>query len=161
MTQARVSSSPTAQSSRSAWAEGKLVRRGALLGVFIALALCVGLLWFLRAASAPSEESRAGQTAASYSQQQMVWTSGPTVSSVHILALRHLRPALAASVPSQLRQDVNLGDLERRYGANRQVALVVLSGVYNSLPPDEGVNINGKVVVLVDVRTNRVLLVTN
>jgi hypothetical protein len=38
------------------------------------------------------------------------------------------------------------------------MAMVVLHGTYNTLPPDEGVDLTGDVVVLVDVRTNRVVL---
>jgi len=135
--------------------------RWRLLVAVVAFALAISGLWFALSASATSTQDRAGQAALSYAQQRLVWNSGPSVQSVHLVVLRKLRPALAASVPPSTAQNVNLDDLIHRYGANRLVALVVLHGVYNSLPPDEGVNVNGDIVVLTDARTDRILLVTD
>ena len=88
----------------------------------------------------------------------MLWNSGPRVRSAQVLPLRLLPRDLASSVSASVRQHVNVPDLLRRYGPNRQVVLVVLYGVYNSLPPDEGVEIRGDAITLVDPKTNRVLL---
>jgi len=67
-------------------------------------------------------------------------------------ARRVLRPGgvLAASVPADVVKDINVPELIHQFGANRQVGLIVPSGVFNSLPPDEGVVEHSQVVVLVD-----------
>jgi hypothetical protein len=65
-----------------------------------------------------------------------------------------------SSLPPPTQHDVNVPDLIHRYGANRSVDMVVVHGVFNSLPPDEGVVVRGTVVVLVDARSTRVLLMT-
>ena len=132
-----------------------------LLGALLLVALCALLLWYALAASATSTQSRAADSALTYARQYMTWSSGPALQSTHTLPLRHLTSALTRYTPSRVARGVNVPDLLRRYGPNRQVALVVLYGVYNSLPPDEGVNVDGDVVLLVDARTNRVLFVTD
>ncbi len=131
-----------------------------LLGALVVLAMCAAILWFAFSVAATSSQSRFADTALSYGQRYVIWSKGPDVQSTHIVPLHGLEGALVANVSPTVRQSVNVSDLVRRYGPNRRVALVVLHGVYNSLPPDEGVSVNGDVVVLVDVQSNRVLLLT-
>jgi hypothetical protein len=143
------------------YAKGSRARRRILLlAAVVALAMCAAILWFALSASATSTQSRFADTALRYGQQYMTWSSGPSVQSTQIVPLRGLEGALAATVPSATRRSVNVSDLLRRYGPGHRVALVVLRGVYNSLPPDEGVTVTGDVVVLVDVQSDRVLLLT-
>jgi hypothetical protein len=80
---------------------------------------------------------------------------------VRVVPLDELKAALSGRVPAHVAQDVNVSDLIARYGPKHRVALVVLSGSYNSLPPDEGVPVTGDVVALVDQPSNRVLLLTD
>lgn len=128
----------------------------------LALALIALGLWIAHAAAAlPSERQRAAQAAISYARSTTSWQSGPTAQSVRLVTLRHLGSTLRHAVPASLADDVNLPDLIRRYGPDRQVALVVLAGVFNTLPQDEGVVINGQVVAVVDAKSNRVLLLTD
>lgn len=131
-----------------------------LVAAVVALAICAAILWFALSASATPTQSRFADTALRYGQQYMTWSSGPSVQSTHIVPLRGLEGALSAAVPPATRRSVNVSDLLRRYGPGRRVALVILHGVYNSLPPDEGVTVAGDVVVLVDVQSDRVLLLT-
>lgn len=119
------------------------------------LAAAGSIAFFILSPFSGSSQSAVDQAALTYSQQQMVWSQGPSVQSTRILLLRDLSAALSASVPVHVRRDVNVPDLVRRFGSNRQVALVVLTGVYNTLPPDEGVVVRGQAVVLVDTRTDR------
>ena len=90
----------------------------------------------------------------------MAWERGPTVAWSRLVRLGELDAALQ---PVHLagRHDVNTVDLIHRYGKERQVDLVVLQGRFNTLPPDEGVNVNGEVVVLVDMKTRHVILMTD
>jgi hypothetical protein len=124
----------------------------------LVLAAGAFLVYFL-SASASTTQSRAQDAALTYARTEMIWAAGPTVQSVHVIPIHRLETTLRATVPSSVRQDVNVQDLQRRYGPNKQIALVVLSGVYNSLAPDEGVEVHGDVVVLVDPQTDRVMLV--
>src|SRR5947209_17406226 len=91
----------------------------------------------LRVATAPpaGADVAASDAALTYARDTTVWSSGPTAQSVRVVPLRRLEPALRAAVPAAVASDVNVSDLVRQYGPNRRVALVVLSGVYNSLPP--------------------------
>jgi len=125
--------------------------------VFLGLVVGVGLLWYGLSPSSPPLNA-ATQAGLVYSRDYMLWNSGPRVRSAQVLPLRLLPRALASSVSVSVRRHVNVPDLLRRYGPNRQVVLVVLYGVYNSLPPDEGVEIRGDAITLVDPKTNRVLL---
>lgn len=131
-----------------------------LLALLLAAVLIGAGFWWVRAAF-PSESNRAGQAALAYAKQTTVWVSGPSVQSVSLMRLAQLDAGLRRTVSPRVRSDVNVHDLIRSYGPNRQVALVVLSGVYNSLPPDEGVVAHGVMVSVVDARTNRVLLLTD
>lgn len=132
-----------------------------LLIPFAVLGIGAALLWFALSASATSpQQSRVTDTALTYARQYMVWSKGPTVQGTYFVPMGRLQDALRAHVPEIVRQDINVADLLRRYGPKRQVGLVVLQGDYNSLPPDEGVIANGDAVILVDVRSNRVILLT-
>lgn len=85
----------------------------------------------------------------------MVWIKGPVLVSSRVISLRHLEKDLRAEVSATVWQDVNVRALLRQYGPSKQVGLVILSGVFNSLPPDEGVVVHADVVVLVNPRTDR------
>jgi hypothetical protein len=108
-----------------------------------------------------SGQSQIESVATSYAQQKIVFLKGPTVVSTDVLPLRRLAATLARRVPRHTAQDVNVADLERRFGPDRKLALVVLTGTYNSLPPDEGIVSNGTIVVLVDVRKNRAIFIND
>lgn len=108
-----------------------------------------------------AQSDRAGAAALAYAHARTLWTSGPTIRSVRVVPLDELKAALSGRVPAHVAQDVNVSDLIARYGPKHRVALVVLSGSYNSLPPDEGVPVTGDVVALVDQPSNRVLLLTD
>ncbi len=125
--------------------------------IFLGLVVGVGLLWYGLSPSSPAL-TPATQAGLVYSRDAMEWYSGPQVRSAQVLPLRLLPRALAASVSVRVRRHVDVPYLLHRYGSNRQVALVVLYGVYNSLPPDEGVEIRGDAITLVDPKTNRILL---
>jgi hypothetical protein len=129
----------------------------ALLGVIVVAAAVV---WYQNATAAPSIAQRAGNTARSYAARTTLWNSGPAVTAVRIVPLSRLSAALRGVVPAQLADDVNVADLQRRVGTNRQVALVVLHGVFNTLPPAEGVTVTGNMVAIVDMRTHKVLVLT-
>lgn len=125
----------------------------------LVLALFAGLTIYR--ATQNNEANLAGQTAQNYASSTTSWISGPTVRSVRIVQVRDLTSALRTMVPPGIAADVNVGDLAHRVGARHRVALVVLYGVHNSLPPDEGVNVNGDVVAVVDTTGNRVLVLTD
>ena len=127
----------------------------------LAMAALALIVTYRSVCSCPIGGASPGDTALTYAQQHMVWIKGPTVQSSRTVELRGLEPALARAVSPTLRRDVNVEELLHRYGPNRQVTLVILNGVYNTLPPDEGVTVRGAVVVLVDARTDRVLLMTD
>jgi hypothetical protein len=91
----------------------------------------------------------------------MAWSQAPSVRLTRTLQVRDLEPLLRRTVTRQVAADVNVADLERVYGADRRVVLLVLHGVFNSLPPDEGVIVNGDVVELVDPTNDHVLLLTD
>lgn len=129
----------------------------ALLGVIV---LAAAVVWVENVTAAPSASQRAGDTARRYAARTTLWNSGPTVTKVQIVPLTGLARALHRSVTLQVADDVNVSDLQRRFGRRHQVALVVLHGVFNTLPPAEGVTVTGNMVAIVDLRTQRVLLLT-
>lgn len=131
----------------------------ALALVLIATGLV--LAWVSLAAAPATAGSRALQAGESYGRQEVVWSQGPSIQTRRVVPVSGLAAALASAVPPTTRQSVDTVSLERRYGPQRQIAMIVLRGTYNSLPPDEGVNISGDVVVLVDVTTKRILLLTS
>ncbi len=124
----------------------------------ILVAMGVGGAWLtLAGAGAPTGEDRAIQRAEDFGKSTIVWSQGPSLRDGRVVQLDGLQEALS-SLPLPTRYDVDVAGLERQYGANRRVALVILRGTYNSLPPDEGVDVYGNIVVLVDVKTERVIL---
>jgi hypothetical protein len=140
-------------------------RQGWIVAFLAILGLAVSLLALAAAyrstCACSIGTAGAPDIALTYARQHMVWVRGPTLRSSHMATLRTLEPLLTSTVSSSVKDDVNVPDLVHRFGANRKVALVVLTGVYNSLPPDEGMDIQGEVIALVDVRTDRVLLLTD
>lgn len=129
----------------------------ALLGVIV---IAAAVIWYQNATAAPSAAQRAGTIARSYAARTTLWNSGPTVTEVRVVPLTRLATTLRRTVTTQIADDVNVADLQRRVGTNRQVALVVLHGVFNTLPPAEGVTVTGNMVAIVDMRTRKVLLLT-
>lgn len=129
----------------------------ALLGVIM---IAAAVIWFQNATAAPSAAQGAGDIARRYAATTTLWNSGPTVTMVRITRLTRLRAALHHAVTAQVADDVNVADLEHRVGRNRQVAMVVLHGTFNTLPPAEGVTITGNMIAIVDMRTHHVLLLT-
>jgi hypothetical protein len=129
--------------------------------LLILVATGAAIVWVTYAASASSPQSRASQAALAYAGRYMTWSRGPHVDSVHIVPLRRLSAILATAATPTLRKDVNVGELVRRYGLNSRVALVILSGTYYSLPPDEGVYVTGEAAVLMRAGSDRVILLTN
>jgi hypothetical protein len=127
----------------------------------IALIVCAVVAWLAFSASAGSSTSAATQAGLSYARENMEWQSGPSVVQARTARVGELPGLLPKLLDTTLRRDVNMTDLVRHYGADRQVDAVVLTGVYNTLPPDEGLNIRGEVLALVDVKTNRVLFLTD
>jgi hypothetical protein len=132
----------------------------ALLIIAIALVAAVILGIDIAQSVSVSAQQRATQTGLDYSRTTMVWGKGPSVASSRIVALDNLNPALR-SVHLIGGHDINTADLIRQYGAKRQVDLVVLHGTFNTLAPDEGVNITSDVVVLVDMKTRHVLFMND
>lgn len=126
-----------------------------LLLALIAVIVLSSVILLTQSSIVTSRTSSIGQAALGYAGQQMVWIKGPTVVSTHVIRLRDLAKRLRVEVPPAVWSDVNVRALLRQYGPTRQVGLVILSGVFNSLPPDEGVVVHADVIVLVDPRTNR------
>jgi hypothetical protein len=94
------------------------------------------------------------QAAVAYSQQQIIWDSGPTVRSVHVFSLGQLKQELNAYAPARVVPDVNTAELLRRHKPGLQVGLIVLHGSFNSLPPGEGITLHDAI-VLVDAKTRK------
>ncbi|GAC1472752.1 MAG: hypothetical protein NVS2B16_28680 [Chloroflexota bacterium] len=121
----------------------------------------VGIALFAFAGAPTTADRRAVQRGENYGRQEVVWSQGPSIESEKVISLNQLSSTLASMVPTTTQQNVAAMPLARRYGARRRVAVVVLRGTYNSLPPDEGVAVTGDVLVLVDVKTDHVLLMTS
>lgn len=135
-------------------------RRRVLL-LSIGVAACIVLAYLAYSAFAGSSgHSAAAQAALRYVGTEMVWTQGPTIAHERTGTMGALPGLLQTMANTSLRKDVNTADLIRRFGPHRRIDIIVLSGVYNSLPPDEGVNVQGEALVLVDPRTDRVLFLT-
>jgi hypothetical protein len=130
----------------------------ALLGVIV---LTAAVIWVTNVTAAPSASQRAGEIARSYAARTTLWDRGPTVTDVRITRLSELEAQLRRRVTPQLASDVNVGDLQHRFGHNRVVALVILHGTFNTLPPGEGVTVTSDMVAVVDMRTHQVLLLTD
>lgn len=136
-------------------------RRLIALALLGAIVLGAAAVWVVGVTAAPSPSQRAGEIARSYATRTTIWNRGPTVRKVIITGVRDLPAALRRTVSSRVADDVDVPDLERRVGAHRQVALVVLHGIFNTLPPDEGIVVNSDMVAVVDMSTKRVLLLTD
>lgn len=129
--------------------------------LIIAAAAVVAMLWGTGVIGT-AQSDPVGSSALAYAHARTLWTSGPTIRSERVVPLDQLNAALVqASVPLHIRQDVNVPDFIAHYGATHRVALVVLFGSYNSLPPDEGVPVTGDVVAIVNEPSNTVLLLTD
>lgn len=129
----------------------------ALFLIALVLAAGVAVLGYEIVHSSSSAQQEPTQAGLVYSRKTMLWEKGPQVQTsrtVHLHSLSRALRGLAA------RHDIDVPQLIKRYGGNRSVDLVVLAGKFNTLPPAEGVDIYGQVVVLVDVKTRRVLLMT-
>jgi hypothetical protein len=131
-----------------------------LLAVFLVLgAACLGAVAYTASAGSPGTD--ATEAGLSYSRTVMQWIHGPSIVHTRAISLAALPALLPHLTTPALRDDVNTSDLIRHFGPRRQVEVMVLSGTYNSLPPDEGVNIQGEVILLVDRKTNKVLFLTD
>jgi hypothetical protein len=136
-------------------------RSRALLLLSIGVLACVALAFVGYTAFAGSSGSnKATQAGLAYARSEMVWIHGPSIVHARTGTIGDLPALLPSMANTTLRQDVNTRDLIRQYGPERKVDIIVLSGVYNSLPPDEGVNVQGEALVLVDVENNKVLFLT-
>jgi hypothetical protein len=129
----------------------------ALLGIIV---LAAAVVWIQSATAAPSAAQRAGAIARTYAARTTLWNSGPTVTEVRIVPLTRLSATVHRAVTAQLADDVNVADLQRRVGRDLRVAMVVLHGTFNTLPPAEGVTITGNMIAVVDMKTKKVLLLT-
>jgi hypothetical protein len=136
-------------------------KRPRVLLLSIGVLACVALVFVAyRAFAGAPAGSKAAQAGLRYARAEMVWTHGPSVVHARVGTIGDLPTLLPSLANTTLRQDVNTRDLIRQYGPRRKVDIIVLSGVYNSLPPDEGVNVQGEALVLVDVESNKVLFLT-
>src|SRR5947209_106334 len=109
-----------------------------IIGGVLVLAVIVG--FEVVHSMSGGKQQQATQTALAYSRRTMAWNSGPAVASSRVVTLSALDTALQL-VHLIGRHDVNTADLIHRYGKDRRVNLVVLHGTFNTLPPDEGVNV--------------------
>jgi hypothetical protein len=133
--------------------------------VFLLLSIgvlaCIVLAFVAYTAFAGSSgNSNATQAGLRYARAEMVWIHGPSIVHARTGTIGDLPALLPGMANTTLRQDVNTRDLIRQYGPKRKVDMIVLSGVYNSLPPDEGVDVQGEALVLVDVKSDKVLFLT-
>jgi hypothetical protein len=142
----------------NAWRPNRKVRL--TLTAVVLLLLIIGG-WLSVSAFGTSRQDQVVQQGLAYAERQMVWSSGPSVQSTHSILTDYLTAALQRYVPLPVRADVNAQDFIRRHGLHRRYLLIVLYGTYNSLPPDEGVEVHGDVVELVDPKSRRVVLLTN
>jgi hypothetical protein len=126
-----------------------------LIALVLAAGIAVAGYEIVHSSSSPQQ--KATQAGLDYSKNTMAWEKGPQVQTSSIVRIHSLPRALRNLAA---RHDINVPQLIARYGGNRSVDLVVLAGNFNTLPPAEGVNIYGQVVVLVDLKTRRVLLMT-
>jgi hypothetical protein len=131
----------------------------ALFLIAVVLAAAIAIAGYEIVHSSSDAQQRATQTGLDYSRNTMIWEKGPQVQSSAVVPMHSLPHALL-SAPQSVQHDINVSDLIKQYGRNRLVDLVLLRGKFNTLPPGEGVDIYGQVVVLVDMKTRRVLLMT-
>jgi hypothetical protein len=105
-----------------------------------------------------SDAQKAADAAVTYGRTQMVWDRGPRAASSHIVPMRDVTAAVTQYASPGIASHFNARVLVRQYGPDHRVAVVVLTGSFNSLPPDEGVTLT-MAVALVDVPSGRVILV--
>lgn len=107
-----------------------------------------------------SDAQKAADAAVAYGRTEMLWQKGPAATSTRLVPLRKLASTLERSTSASIAPHVNVPSLIERYGPNHRVAIVVLSGEFNSLPPDEGVELT-TAVAIVDVPSDHVILVAD
>ena len=127
-----------------------LVRIVAFFSVLIPIA--VGFILIMLQVSKPETRS-IGQIGQSYAKQTMVWNKGPVLQGTYPIRMGDLARALRAHVPASVDNRVPIQALIKQYGVKPRIDLVVLTGVFNTLPPDEGVTEPGTAIVLVDAVT--------
>jgi len=110
--------------------------------------ICVPLAWVVLSSSGSKQPDPIARAAVSYSRQQIIWDSGPTVQNEHVVPMRQLSRTLLAYAPRHVALDVNIPALLKQYGPGYRVAVVVLHGSFNSLPPQEGLPVHDAVVLL-------------
>ncbi|HEX8917064.1 MAG TPA: hypothetical protein VF898_01050 [Chloroflexota bacterium] len=135
------------------------MRRFYLAGLLLLALIAVLAFVIWQSSRGPSAADQAQNAALSYARSYMAWSSGPQVQSLHIVPLRDVEQTVRAYVRVPYR-DVKIGDLLAHHNPARRIAVVDLHGVFNTLPPDEGVVAPGDVLVLVDAGTDKVLLLT-
>jgi hypothetical protein len=130
--------------------------------VLLALCLVAGavLLTVQVEGSTPSSVQRATQAGLLDARTTMVWESGPVVQSSRVIRLGQLGQYVRI-LGTPVRNDVSVSSLIRQYRADRPVDFVVLFGKYNTLPPDEGVDVHGQALALVDMKTDTTLYLMN
>ena len=137
-------------------------RRRRILPVAVLLAAVFGItggLFLVISSQSATPGTQIGPAALAAARNQMEWMSGPTLQATYTVPLRRLEKTLRSAVPRHVADDVNVAGLRQQYGPERRIGLAVLRGVFDSLPPGEGVIVHGNVVVLVDIKTNHVILV--
>jgi len=141
--------------------KGRRRGRRRLLLLSVGVAACIVLAYVAYAIFAGSSGGSAATRAGlQYARTEMEWVQGPSIAFERTATIGALPAQLRTMASTSLRKDVNTAGLIRHYGPRRPIDVIILSGVYNSLPPDEGVNVQGEVLVLVDPRTDRVLFLT-
>lgn len=101
-----------------------------------------------------------GQVAMSYARRTLQWNQGPYLKGTYPTTMGSLESTMKRhQVPKHVMQDVNVQRLLQQYAPTLKVDLVVLTGVFDTLPPDEGITGPGTMVALVDPRQHRVLYV--
>jgi hypothetical protein len=136
--------------------------RPRLLAPLLLLAIClvagaILLVTQVDGSGAPSAQQRATQAALHHGRTTMVWESGPVVQSSRVIRLGQIAHYVHRLNPP-VRNDINSASLIRQYGRNRSVDFVVLFGKFNTLPPDEGVDVHAQVLAVVDMKTDKTLL---
>lgn len=140
----------------------KAVRLTRLI-VFLSVLIPITIgFWLLMAQNGGGKTPQtSGQIALAYTRSNLHWIRGPYVQATYPTTVGRLQQTLYRHVPIRVVQDVNVRQLVRKYGSKPKVDLVVLTGVFNSLPPNVGVTGPGTVVALVDPVRRRVFFVTD
>lgn len=129
-----------------------------LLSVVVVAAVAVVLITtFIGGGSSDTP----GQIALRDARTQLVWNRGPFLKGTYPTTMADLQRTLDRYLPAHVAQDVDVAELRKTYGPTRRIDVVALTGVFNTLPPDEGVTAPGTVVALVDPLRKHVILVTD